>query len=212
MYVKNNNTRSKISHKEIHAQIYSCSVRQRGAAPFNTPKIAPSERPENGSRVWIAPSERPENGTHPEWQKKCRQLNSHFRLNSTDRQPSIHTTYHFSVVLPTTIPLTGYDVTHFCTEHTNYLRSLGMSSPVLLRHFTFSGHTLLYYIYTRTCYSILVLCTYPFIVTKCHYRYTLFMTFKAAYVCFTPCYIHSLKFVNLRLYSTLPTTFNNVPL
>ena len=45
-----------------------------------------------------------------------------------------------------------------------------------------------------------------------HYRYTSFMAFKAAYVCFTPCYTHSLKFVNLRLYHTLPTTFTNVPL
>jgi len=51
---------------------------------------------------------------------------------------------------------------------TLHLRSLGMSNPVLLGHFTFSGHTLLYYtVYTCTCYSILVLCTYPFIVTKC---------------------------------------------
>jgi len=67
-----------------------------------------------------------------------------------DKQPPIHTTCHCSVVPPTTIPLAGYDGTHFCTEHTSYLRSLGRtSSPVPLGHSTFSGHTLLYYIYVH---------------------------------------------------------------
>ena len=59
--------------------------------------------------------------------------------------------------------------THFCTVHSNYLRSLGMSSPVLLGQSTFNGHPLLYHIYVH-------LLQYPSSVHLPSYSHQVFTT------------------------------------